>query len=137
MPTKMDDYKSIPYCLQRIFYNLQTGKNPVRTYELLNAFGWSAEEMNQQHDVNEFFLVLSDTLETQMLNTPVSGTYAQLFEGESENVIKCKEVEFESIRSEKFNCLQLSMNDATSVEEAIENYCKAEELVGENQYDAD
>lgn len=76
--------------------------------------------------------MLSDTLETQMNNTPVSGTYAQLFEGEVENVVKCKNVNFESIRREKFNCLQLSMTNATSVEEAIENYCKAEELVGVN-----
>lgn len=63
MPTNIDDFKSIPFCLQRIFYNLQTGKDAVRTYELLAAFGWNAEQMNQQHDVNEFFLVLSDTLE--------------------------------------------------------------------------
>lgn len=41
MPTDVDDYKSIPFCLQRIFYNLQTGKGPVRTIELLSAFGWS------------------------------------------------------------------------------------------------
>lgn len=41
MPTDVDDFKSIPFCLQRIFYNLQTGSVPVRTFELLNAFGWS------------------------------------------------------------------------------------------------
>jgi len=35
----------------------------VRTFELLNAFGWSQREMNQQHDVNEFFLVLSENLQ--------------------------------------------------------------------------
>jgi ubiquitin carboxyl-terminal hydrolase 7 len=63
MPTNVDDFKSIPFCIQRIFYNLQTGKKPVRTFELLNAFGWSQQEMNQQHDVNEFFLALSDTME--------------------------------------------------------------------------
>ncbi len=43
--------------------------------------------MNQQHDVNEFFLVLSDKLEKQMEGTEVSGTYANLFEGTFENVI--------------------------------------------------
>lgn len=43
--------------------------------------------MNMQHDVNEFFLVLSETLENQMKGTNVSGTYSNLFEGQSENVI--------------------------------------------------
>ena len=87
MPTNIDDFKSIPFCMQRIFYNLQTGKGAVRTFELLNSFGWSQREMNQQHDVNEFFLVLSDKLEKQMEGTEVSGTYANLFEGTFENVI--------------------------------------------------
>eukprot|EP00347_Sterkiella_histriomuscorum_P012213 403369461 len=137
MPTNIDDYKSIPFCLQRIFYNLQTGREPVRTFELLNAFGWNAEQMNQQHDVNEFFLVLSDTLEQQMNNTTVSGTYANLFEGISENVIQCLNVDYESSKQDKFNCLQLSMNDSDSIEDSIQNYVKAEELKGDNQYAAE
>lgn len=76
--------------------------------------------MNQQHDVNEFFLVLSDTLEKQMRGTPVSGTYSQLFEGMFENVIKCIDVEFESSRQEKFNYLPLSIGEGSqTIEEAI------------------
>ena len=67
MPTNVEDFKSIPFCMQRIFYNLQTNKDlSVRTYELLNAFGWTQQEMNQQHDVNEYFLVLGEKLERQM-----------------------------------------------------------------------
>jgi ubiquitin carboxyl-terminal hydrolase 7 len=63
IPTNIEDFKSIPFCLQRIFYNLMSGKKPVRTIELITAFGWSTKEMNMQHDVNEFNLILSDTLE--------------------------------------------------------------------------
>lgn len=137
MPTDIVDYKSVPFCLQRIFYNLQTGKQAVRTFELLNAFGWSQREMNMQHDVNEFFLILSDNLENQMKGTKVHGTYSRLFEGESENIIKCINVSYESKRKETFNCLQLSMTDCSSVEESFEKYVKSEDLVGDNQYDAD
>ena len=44
IPTKKEkDYKSIPLCLQRIFFNLQRGEKEVRTHELLAAFGWGAE----------------------------------------------------------------------------------------------
>ena len=63
---------SIPFCLQRIFYNLQLGTSQaVRTYELLKAFGWTNDEQNQQQDVNEFNCKLSDLLEIQMQNTDV------------------------------------------------------------------
>lgn len=63
MPTDIEDFKSIPFCLQRIFYNLQNGVNSVRTIELFRAFGWDQSQMNQQHDVGEFNLILSDQLE--------------------------------------------------------------------------
>ena len=60
--------------------------------------------------MNEFFLVLSDTMEKQMRGTPVSGTYSNLFEGELENVVSCTQVNYESVRKESFNCLQLSIS---------------------------
>lgn len=91
--------------------------------------------MNQQHDVNEFFLVLSDKLEKQMQGTEVSGTYANLFEGTFENVIQCMHVEYESSRKEKFNCIQLSLPDnqePCTIEESLRSYVQAEELTGDN-----
>jgi len=72
----------------------------VRTFELLSAFGWGAQEMNEQHDVNEFYMLLSEALETQMRGTPVEGTYSKLFEGTIENVIECTEIDYESSRKE-------------------------------------
>lgn len=54
-----------------------------------------------------------------MNNTPVSGTYGNLFEGISENVIECLKVDYESSRQDKFNCLQLSMNESESIEDSI------------------
>jgi len=40
-----------------------------------------------------------------MRDTPVNGTYSKLFEGESEHVIRCTDVDYESTRIDKFNCL--------------------------------
>jgi hypothetical protein len=45
-----------------------------------------------------------------MRGTPVSGTYSNLFEGELENVVSCTQVNYESVRKESFNCLQLSIS---------------------------
>ena len=73
-----------------------------------------------------------------MRGTPVSGTYASLFEGELENVLKCEHIDFESSRKETFNCLQLSIgSDPETIEGSLQRYVAAEELNGDNQYDAD
>lgn len=74
-----------------------------------------------------------------MRDTPVSGTYSNLFEGESENVIQCVNVDYESSRKEKFNCLQLSLNgqEPITIEESIQNYVGSEDLTGDNQYEAE
>lgn len=93
--------------------------------------------MNQQHDVNEFNLILSDTLEAQMKGTKVSGTYTQLFEGQFENVVSCMNVNYESTRKETFNCIQLNVKDFSTIEDSIRQYVAAEELTGPNQYDAE
>ena len=37
-----------------------------------------------------------------MENTEVQGTYAKLFEGKLQNVIKCINIDYESKRDEKF-----------------------------------
>jgi uncharacterized UBP type Zn finger protein len=42
MPTQeVKEEDSIPLCLQRIFYCLQADTDHVRTWELINAFGWN------------------------------------------------------------------------------------------------
>jgi hypothetical protein len=49
--------------LQRIFYQLEKHTEAVKTTQLLQAFGWSRHERNEQQDVSEFWLLLSDVLE--------------------------------------------------------------------------
>lgn len=56
MPTS--EANTIPLALQRIFYNLQFSKHPISTSELIRAFGWGDENINAQHDINEFSSVL-------------------------------------------------------------------------------
>lgn len=73
-----------------------------------------------------------------MRGTPVSGTYSNLFEGELENVIRCTNVEYESVRRESYNCLQLSISqENTTIQDSLKRYVEAEELTGDNQYDAE
>lgn len=114
--------QSIPFCLQRIFYNLQNEgftHKPVRTHELLQAFGWTNNERYQQQDIGEFNCKLRDALESQVENTEVKGTYKYLFEGTLQTVVKCINVDYESTRDEKFSTLQLNVKGNTTIQDSI------------------
>ena len=56
MDTREHDSRSIPLCLQRIFYNLQEGPidEPVRTIEFMTSLGLNKADINIQQDPTEF-----------------------------------------------------------------------------------
>lgn len=55
-----------------------------------------------QHDVQEFNRVLQDKLEAKMKGTEAEGAINKLFVGKMKSYIKCKDVDYESSRSEEF-----------------------------------
>jgi ubiquitin carboxyl-terminal hydrolase 7 len=67
IPTENADLsKSVPYALQRLFYQMQTSSEPVGTNELTKSFGWDSMDAFHQHDVQELNRVLQDNLENTM-----------------------------------------------------------------------
>lgn len=128
---------SIPLALQRIFYKLQTSLTPPSTTEMTKSFGWDNTESFMQHDVQEFSRVLMDDLENKMKGSEVEGTVERLFRGKLRNVLKCTEVEYESVREESFYDLQLTIKGVTDLKESFERYVAAEMLCGDNQYRTD
>jgi len=137
LPTAEDETATIPVCLQRVFYSLQVKDQAVSTKELLSSFGWGLEELNTQHDVQEFNCVLSDTLERKMKGTEVEGTCAKLFEGVMTNFIECLNVQYKSTREEKFIDLQLNVKGCSDLMESFRKYLEVEELKGDDLYDAE
>lgn len=128
---------SIPLALQRIFYKLQTSQQPPSTIEMTKSFGWDTTESFMQHDVQEFSRVLMDDLENKMKETEVEGTVERLFRGKLKNVLKCTQVDYESIREEFFYDLQLTIKGYKDLKESFERYVTAEMLCGDNQYRTD
>lgn len=91
--------------LQRIFYNLQIGRENVRCYELLKSFGYSDAQLKIQQDASEFQLYLNSILEEQLKGTEEERVYQRLFYGEKESVLKCTQIEYESVKKESFTVL--------------------------------
>jgi len=107
IPTGEEDYNSISLSLQRLFYDLIVKETPVSTNKLIMSFGWGREEMNMQHDVQEFNLLLGELMERKMKGTPGEGTFSKLFEGKLINYIECFNVDYKSEKEERFCDLQL------------------------------
>lgn len=137
MPTESDDSsKSVALALQRVFYDLQFSDKPAGTKKLTKSFGWEALDSFMQHDVQEFLRVLLDKLENKMKGTCVEGTIPKLFEGKMESFIKCKNVNYESKRSETFYDIQLNVKGKKNIDESFKDYVTTEILNGDNKYDA-
>ena len=128
---------SIPLALQRIFYKLQTSPTPTSTIEMTKSFGWDSAESFMQHDVQEFSRVLLEDLENKMKGSDVEGTVERLFCGKLKNVLKCIEVNYESVREETFYDLQLTIKGIKDLKDSFERYVTAGMLCGDNQYRTD
>ncbi|PIK49499.1 putative ubiquitin carboxyl-terminal hydrolase 7 [Apostichopus japonicus] len=137
MPTENDDSsRSVPLALQRVFYELQHSDKPVSTKKLTKSFGWETLDSFMQHDVQEFCRVLLDNIESKMKSTCVEGIIPKVFEGKMISYIKCKHINYESIRSEPFYDVQLNIKGKKNVYESFKDYIATEKLEGENKYDA-
>jgi len=134
--SKKDDVKSIPFALQRLFYNLQYSKEPLKTEELTKSFGWTQMDSFTQHDIQELNRVLCDNLETKMQHTPAEGTMQKLFKGKVRNYIKCLNVNYESTREEDFYDLQLCVSGCRDIYDSFRQELDKETLEGENKYNA-
>jgi ubiquitin carboxyl-terminal hydrolase 7 len=72
-----------------------------------------------------------------MKGTPMAGTISRLFEGKSQMVIRCKNVDFKSERTEVFHDLSLNVKGLGNLRAAFDQYVAEEELTGDNKYRAE
>ncbi len=128
---------TVPYALQRVFYNLQCSDEPVSTVELLYSFGWKKEDLVVQHDIQEFKCFLGDALDkidVKLRGTLYQDVFHKLFVGRMVNFIKCKDIELTREREETFSDIQLNVKGCHNIYESFAQYIDCEDLVGDNRY---
>lgn len=137
----IDESKSIPFQLQRLFLNLQTSpRHSVETTELTRSFGWDSSEAWQQHDVQELCRVMFDALEQEFKNTTHVDLINQLYQGKMIDYVKCQECGIEKSREDTFLDIPLpirpfgSTNAYGCIKEALQGFTQPETLDGNNQY---
>ena len=137
IPTDKDDYSSIVLSLQRLFYDLITNHSPVSARNLINSFGWTREQIQIQHDVQEFNQLLIEEMENKMKGTSVEGSINKMLTGKYNNYIICLNVDCKREIEEKFNEIQLTVKGYKNIYESFDAYTSEEILDNEDKYETE
>eukprot|EP01083_Nonionella_stella_P288520 981783_1 len=129
--------------MQKLFARLQSphlfGSNcAFSTKRLTDAFGWNANQVMEQHDINELFNLLLEGLEQQMpIDKKILNKY---YRGSTINVTECTQCQYTSKIEEEFTQLNLIMQNMNETfhnleDSLISTYLDGEEeLKNENAY---
>lgn len=129
--------RCIPLQLQKLFSQLQLSvASAVSTKALTTAFGFTAMDAMEQHDVQELCRVLVDALGRS--SSSLAQEIDRLYAGRSVHVIRSREAHdgkvFESRREDKFLDLQVPIQDVATLEEALRRLLDQEVLDGDNSW---
>lgn len=147
MEEKGNGVDSISLAIARIFYELQTAQEPsedgnsyhgsVSIKCLIKSFGWTGEQVFEQHDIQEAARILLDDLQQKMRETRVSEVIRNLFQGTVESGVKCINVDYKSYKKDIFYDIQLDVRGCNDIYHSFEKYIKPERLDGDNKYHAE
>jgi ubiquitin C-terminal hydrolase len=128
---------SIPYNLQKLFYDMQFRSKVCSTRPLTISFGWTAGESFVQRDIQELCRIFITNLEEKLKGTRLADSISSLFKGQLEKTIRCVNVNYRTSTFEEFYDLSLDVEHCTSLEDSIARFTAPQQLVGENEYDTD
>lgn len=137
IPTENEPVTNSALALQRLFYLLQTSEEAVGTTELTKSFGWEAQDIFAQQDVQELNRILMENLEIKMKGTEVENLLTRLFVGKTKTYIRCINVDYSSERIEDFWDIQLNVRGNKNLDESFKDYIAVETMDGENKYFAE
>ena len=132
---------SIPFQLQKLFARLQLVNDAAATRDLIMSFGWNENQSFEQNDVQEFWRLLFEALNTTFEGTPHASMISDLYDGILTDFVHWTEWGYESNKEVKFNDISLTIKDDfsnvfnDSLEKALAHYLHIEKLAGDNQYE--
>ena len=91
----------------------------------------------EQMDVDEFFNMLTDKLETALKETTKAATIKEHFGGVFSNQIICKDCPHQSEREEPFSAINLQIKNKKSLHECLKSFVEGEVMEGNNAYHCD
>ena len=107
---------------------------PNKAVESIVTYDGENIDVTVQMDVDEFFNLLFDRLESQILDQPAKNKFKSLYGGQTIQQIKSKECEHVSERPEAFAVLPVEIKEKSRLEDSLKAYVEGELLQGDNKY---
>lgn len=120
--------------LSKVFSYMQNfyGKfvDPTAAVESIRTYENEQIDVSIQMDVDEFFNLLFDRLEGQILALDAKRTFRSLYGGQLVQQIKSRECEHISERLEPFSAIQCEIKGKTCLEDSLKAYVEGEVMQG-------
>lgn len=124
--------------LQRLFGNLLLSeKRDVTTVDLtqsIKGYDGNPIKPGEQQDVDEFFNLFCDRLETALKDFSQRRLLHDIFGGQLSHIITCQECQYSSERIEDFLSISLDVKGKHDIFESLQSYIRGEVLDGANKY---
>jgi len=124
--------------LANVFANMQSSYekfvSPEDAVESITQYTGEQIDVTVQMDVDEFFNLLFDRLEAQIIDSGAREVFNSMYGGQLVQQIKSKECEHVSERMEPFRAVQIEIKGKSGLEEGLKAYVEGEVLQGENKY---
>lgn len=91
-------------------------------------------DINVQMDADEFYNLLFDQWEGQMLSSETKQLFRSFYGGQTVNQIKSKECEHVSEREEGFFVIQCDVQGKATLQESLQSFVEGDVMEGDNKY---
>ncbi|KAI5781143.1 hypothetical protein EDC01DRAFT_619960 [Geopyxis carbonaria] len=133
-----EDARRTSFCLQVLFARMQEGfdraADPKDLVESLRDFAGEPIDPTVQMDVDEFFNLLFDRLESEMSGNETRSLFRSFYGGLLVQQVKSKECPHISERTEAFSAIQCDIKGKSTLQESLKAYVEGEAMEGDNKY---
>ncbi|KAK0630801.1 hypothetical protein B0T17DRAFT_231975 [Bombardia bombarda] len=133
------DYsQNLLFQTQRLFAHLQGSirrfANPEDCVSCIKTYEDGHIDIHNQMDVDEFYNLLIDRWESQLLTSDEKRQFHSFYGGQLVQQVKSKECEHISERLEPFSAIQCDIKGKMSLEDSLQAYVDGEIMSGDNRY---
>ncbi|KAL7823498.1 hypothetical protein V8C26DRAFT_386717 [Trichoderma gracile] len=124
--------------MQKLFAFMQESYrrcvDPTDLVSSIKTYEDAMIDIHNQMDVEEFYSLLFDRLESQVMTEGERKKLRSIYGGQLVQQIKSKECEHVSERLEPFSAIQCDINGKRTLHESLQAYVDGEVLEGDNKY---
>ncbi|KAI9850642.1 MAG: hypothetical protein M1824_003198 [Vezdaea acicularis] len=107
---------------------------PIAVTDNIRTYDNEPIDVAVQMDVDEFYNLLFDRWESQILSTEAKITFRSFYGGQLVQQVRSKECQHISEREEPFSAIQCDIKGKTNLAESLKAYVEGETMEGDNKY---